>query len=50
MSQFLVNQDQGSHGLADRDGTDADTGIVAPLGGDIGVFAIGVNLIRRGFE
>ena len=35
--QVLVRQDAGHHGLADRHGADADAGIVAALGDDLGV-------------
>mgnify|MGYP000023500347 CR=1 FL=1 len=40
MAEFVVGEDAGEHGFGDRGGADADAGVVAALGADVGVFAV----------
>src|SRR3982074_1218295 len=37
MTQIVIGDDARHHGLADRHGANADAGVVAPLGGDLGL-------------
>ena len=43
MTQIVIGDDARHHGLADRHGADADAGIVAALGGDLGLRPIAVD-------
>src|SRR5690606_1951377 len=40
VAEQVVGEDQGHHGFADRDGADADAGVVAALGGDLDLFQV----------
>ena len=47
VQQQVVEEDAGEHRLADRDGADADAGVVAALGDDLGLSPATV-MVRRG--
>jgi hypothetical protein len=48
VQQLLVGQDQRHHRLDHRRGADADAGIVAALGADLGRLAVAVDRLDRG--
>lgn len=43
VAQELIGEHTGHHRFADRHSTDADAGIVAPLGGNFGLVAVFIN-------
>lgn len=47
MAQLVVGQDQGGHGLAHRYRTDADAGIVAAAGLDLGLGKVAIEGAAR---
>jgi hypothetical protein len=47
VAQVMVGEHDGEHGLADGHGADADTRIVAALGGNLGLGAILVHRLAR---
>jgi hypothetical protein len=47
MAQKMIGQHAGHHGLADRHRADADAGVVAALGHDVGVGALAIDRAAR---
>ncbi len=47
MAQELVGENDGHHGFADGDGADADAGVMAALGDNLGFVAVAVNGFAR---
>ena len=43
MTQIVIGEHAGHHGLADRHRADADAGVVAALGDDLGLVAVAVD-------
>src|SRR6516162_9404229 len=43
MTQIVIGEHAGHHGLADGDGANADAGIVAALGDDLGFLPLAVH-------
>jgi hypothetical protein len=43
VAEQVVGEDDGHHGFADRHGANSDTGVVAALGGDFDVLALGID-------
>ena len=43
VAQQVVGEHAGDHGLADGDGADADARVMAALGGDLHLLAVGVD-------
>ena len=48
MTQIMIGDHARHHRLADRHGADADAGIVAALGDDLGLVAVAVDGLARG--
>jgi hypothetical protein len=42
VAQMMISKDQGEHGFSDRNGADADAGVVAAGRADIGLVAVAV--------
>ena len=47
MAQEVIGEHAGHHRLANRHGADADAGIVAPFGDDLGVVSVAINRATR---
>src|SRR5581483_6879009 len=47
MTEVVVGEHDRDHGLADRHGADADARVVAALGRDLGLVALGVDRLAR---
>ena len=48
MAQHMVSEHTSHHRFGNRDGSDANAGVVAALGRDLGLFAKGVDGLSRG--
>src|SRR6266849_6000971 len=48
MAQEMIGEHAGHHGFADRHRADADAGVVAAFGGDVGVGALAIHGAARG--